>query len=57
MILNGVPLPIRVFEKVVKCWGYTLVRRMGKFNWRSREQDWELPRYPLNTHRKEEGFK
>ena len=26
---NGVPLPTTVFEKVVKYWGYTLVRRMG----------------------------
>ena len=40
VMLNGVPLPTTVFEKVVKCWGYTLVLSDGDVKWRSREQDW-----------------
>ena len=30
--VEWVPLPTTVFEKVVKCWGYTLVCRMGTLN-------------------------
>ena len=56
---NGVPLPTTVFEKVVKCWGYTLVRRMGTLNGgpgsRIGGEFTPLPRYPLNTHRKEKA--
>ena len=57
---NGVPLPTTVFEKVVKCWGYTLVRRMGTLNdgpgSRIRSEFTPMPRYPLNTHRKEKAW-
>ena len=60
VMLNGVPLPTTVFEKVVKCWGYTLVRRMGTLNGgpgsRTGGEFTPLPRYPLNTHRKEKAW-
>ena len=59
VMLNGVPLPTTVFEKVVKCWGYTLVRRMGTLNGgpgsRIGGEFTPLPRYPLNTYRKEKA--
>ena len=59
VMLNGVPLPTTVFEKVVKCWGYTLVRRMGTLNGgpgsRTGGEITPLPRYLLNTPRKEKA--
>ena len=61
VMLNGVPLPTTVVEKVVKCWGYSRPSD-GDVNWliggpgsRIGGEFTPLPRYPLNTYRKEKA--
>ena len=40
VMLNGVPSPASVLEKVVRYWGYTLVRRMGTLSGGPGSRNW-----------------